>query len=410
MVRRSGFIGALAQVQREIERSQRASARAQNAAFRDQQRAIREAERAQQAAISASKRAATEAERDRKRLHQEAQTARVDNMNADIEVRLDALQHLLHHTLDVDDYLDLDDLKEIYTPPTFNPGKLTTAGPPPHKPLLPVPPSGLARLRKKNVAAHEEETRMAEERYADEWANYERKEQHRIDELDAALKKHEDQIAEERARCSLQHEEIEVFKDELASDDADAIVAYFGLVLQSSLYPDDFPTHRLVAYIPESRQLVVEIDLPMLSVIPNIRAHRYVKTRDNISDAARPVSEIKRLYADVIAQVTVRTLHELYEADRERWIDTIVLNGRVDAVDPGTGRDVHPYLLSVRTTREEFANLDLTRVEPIACLKSLNAVVSRKPTELAPIRPVLELSMVDSRFVEETNVSSEERP
>ncbi len=409
MPRRSGFIGALAQVQREIERSQRASARAQNAAIRDQQRAIREAERAQRAAISASKRAATEAERDRKRLHQEAQMARVDKMNADIEVRLDALRHLLHRTLDVDDYLDLDDLKETYTPPTFNPGKLGTAGPAPRKPLPPVPPSGLARLRKKNTASYEEEIRRVEKRCTDEMAAYERKERRRIEELDAALEEHEGQIARERARCSLQHAEIEAFKEELASDDADAVAAYFGLVLQSSLYPDDFPTHRRVAYVPESRQLVAEIDLPTLSVVPSIRAYRYVKTRDEITDTARPASEMKRFYADTIAQVAVRTLHELYEADRSRWIDTIVLNGRVDTVDPGTGRDTHPHLLSVRTTREEFVNLDLARVDPIACLKALNAAISRKPTELAPIRPVLEYSMVDSRFVEETDVLSEER-
>jgi len=34
-----------------------------------------------------------------------------------------------------------------------------------------------------------------------------------------------------------------------------------------------------------------------------------------------------------------------------------------------------------------------------ACLKVLNASVSKSPTELAPVRPVLEFSMVDPRFI-----------
>jgi len=36
----------------------------------------------------------------------------------------------------------------------------------------------------------------------------------------------------------------------------------------------------------------------------------------------------------------------------------------------------------------------------------LNASVSKKPGELAPVRPVLEFDMVDKRFVEETDVLS----
>src|SRR3954463_3471206 len=50
--------------------------------------------------------------------------------------------------------------------------------------------------------------------------------------------------------------------------------------------------------------------------------------------------------------------------------------------------------------------LDLSRVDPLACLKVLNASVSKSPTELAPVRPVLEFDMVDPRFIEETDVLS----
>jgi hypothetical protein len=45
----------------------------------------------------------------------------------------------------------------------------------------------------------------------------------------------------------------------------------------------------------------------------------------------------------------------------------------------------------------------LAHVDPQACLKHLSAGVSKSPTELAPVRPVLEFSMADPRFVDATD-------
>ena len=84
-----------------------------------------------------------------------------------------------------------------------------------------------------------------------------------------------------------------------------------------------------------------------------------------------------------------------------------MFNGIVATTDPSTGRPVTPCLVTLRTTRGVFEELDLARVDPMACLAHLNAGVSKKPEELAPVRPVLEFDMVDKRFVEETDVLAE---
>jgi len=66
----------------------------------------------------------------------------------------------------------------------------------------------------------------------------------------------------------------------------------------------------------------------------------------------------------------------------------------------------------VRVTRDTFAGINLAHVDPQACLKHLSAGVSKSPTELAPVRPVLEFSMVDPRFVAATDAIStlDDRP
>jgi restriction system protein len=58
----------------------------------------------------------------------------------------------------------------------------------------------------------------------------------------------------------------------------------------------------------------------------------------------------------------------------------------------------------VRTSRDTFLSLNLRTVEPVACLKALSADLSKNPTDLTPVRPLLEFSMVDPRFVDKQNV------
>jgi restriction system protein len=184
------------------------------------------------------------------------------------------------------------------------------------------------------------------------------------------------------------------------------------MVLEASAYPDGFPQKYKIAYVPESRQVVCEYDLPTVEIVPSCKTYKYVKTSDSISESARPATQIKMIYASVIAQMTLRTVHEIFESDDGRHVDTVVFNGLVDTVDPGSGRSIRPCLISLRTTRDTFLELDLRRVTPLACLTHLSAGVSKNPAELAPVRPVLEFNMVDPRYIAESDALStlESRP
>lgn len=184
------------------------------------------------------------------------------------------------------------------------------------------------------------------------------------------------------------------------------------MVVEVSDYPNDFPQHAKIAYVPESKQLVIEYDLPSFDVIPEGGLYKYIKAKDEVTEIARPLAQRKALYSSVVAQITLRTLYELFRADRMKYLDTIVFNGYVSSFDRRTGRPVCACLITVRTSRDIFVQLDLSKVDPLACLNMLHASVSKSPTELAPVRPVLEFNMVDPRFIEETDVISglDQRP
>jgi restriction system protein len=201
-------------------------------------------------------------------------------------------------------------------------------------------------------------------------------------------------------------------KADLARNDPDTIRSYFEMVLSSSSWPDGFPQRFALAYDAQSKLLAIDYQLPDFSIVPAEKSYRYVKARDAIDAVAETAAKRKALYASAIAQSTIRIVHEVFEADRRGQVESIVLNCVVDTVDRSTGQQQKPCIVSVRTTAETFGKIKLDAVDPAACLKGLSAAVSPSPADLAPVRPVLELKMVDPRFITETDVLSQldERP
>jgi restriction system protein len=392
----------MGQYQREQERLQRARAR-------EQMRAVREAERAQKA----YERAVASEEKERKRLYLESRTAEVEAMNEELDALVADLEGLLEATLSVDDHIDFEALKEEPELPPFQPGSLAVAKPAPHlNHFLPPAPSGVGKFMPGAKAKHEQEVARATATFEDEREKHAAAEVEREAALAKAQADHEAEIARMKERIAVQHREVDAFKSRFDASEPDAVTEYFSLVLSASHYPDGFPQQYRIAFVPESKQLVVEYELPSASVVPVVRQYKYVKARDAIEESARPVTQVRTLYAQVVAQTTLRTLHELFEADRADRIETIVLNGFVNTINPATGQPVKPHLVTVRASKDTFTVLDLGQVEPLACLKGLNASVSKSPSELVPVRPILEFDMVDPRFVQESDVLGQldERP
>jgi restriction system protein len=389
MARRRGFF---AELQRDLERQRVQAERAQRAAIREQQRLEREALR--QAAAD---------EREYKRQYAEARQDEAEALEREMQRELDELETLLASTLEVDDYIDLNALKPRWREPRFDAGGLDQPLPAPEV-GLPDAPRGIKAAVPGAKRKHEEAVAVAKQAHERAVAEHEVHERERLRRLAEARSDHDAHVARQRADYDEGVARVDEFVSALAAREPEAIVDYFGLVLNASQLPESFPRWHRLAYVPESHQLVVEFEFPTLQVVPEEKAFRYVKARDEITSTARTAKDRKDRYAAVLAQISLRVVHELFEADRGGAIETVVFNGIVDSIDPRTGQQIRPCLITLRTTRERFEELDLGRVDPQACLRHLSASVSKSPTELAAVRPVLEFDMVDSRFVEESDV------
>jgi len=95
----------------------------------------------------------------------------------------------------------------------------------------------------------------------------------------------------------------------------------------------------------------------------------------------------------------------LLKADLIGAIEAVLFNGWVRSIDRATGNETAGCILSLQVSREEFDTINLAQVDPKTCFKSLKGVGSAKLHGLTPVRPILELSKDDSRFVDARDVA-----
>jgi len=263
VTRRSSKLRAIAQAQREAERRHLAQVRAQTQAAKAAAQTRKAYERAQIAD-----------QKERARLYAESRIDQVAMQNEELERDILRFDNLLLETLSIESFLDFQKLKEQPNLPIFNPGQLAVGEPPP-SPQMYLPPelTGLQKFVPGAKEKHAKETAKAWDLYRSHVAQHAARESVRQQNLAKAREAFEHQINEIQQRTAAQHAEIDSFQREFSAGSPFAIVNYFTMVLTASNYPDGFPQHAKLAYVPESRQLVIEYDLPSLEIVPAVGSY-----------------------------------------------------------------------------------------------------------------------------------------
>lgn len=411
MAKRSGFEKVIRAIARETAKQQRLQASEQRALQQEADRTQREQRRDRAIKEREQARYSRESERFAKQNYLEFQTQEARDKNDSTALFLSELENILSATLMVDDTVTFDSLRVLENPPQFAPPKsLTTAikGPSLESFTSKVPSLPWhAFLMPGYKAKHSEKLRLANEQFIASEQQINTQNTQRLDLLRKAREDYEAGVSAFLEKKALRDSEVDAFRYSYYEGDPESIVAYCSMVLEKSVYPEGFPQNFSLAYQPDSKQLVIEYELPTVEIIPSVAEYRYVKTRDEIVEKLRKPGEIKALYSDVVASIALRCLHEIFEADQGEFLETCCFSGYVNTIDPATGREIQPHLVSVRTSRKTFTEIDLARVDRAVCLKNLGAHVSRSPSEAQAVRPIIEFHMIDKRFVDQQDLTSQ---
>jgi len=344
-------------------------------------------------------------EREERILNKEMKIELANERTKAAQEAISLLENTLKHTLSIDDAIDWDSLKDCAPFPKEKP----------QEPIIPPEPERndpkyrpelkfidrvfSSRKKQKNL---EVDLLFKEDHEA--WV---KKRETLLLEYTEDLKKWKHEKEEYELDQKENNQKIDAKKKEYLEKKPEAIYDYCEMVLSNSEYPNYFPQEFDLDYNPENKILICDYSLPSIDSINTLKEVKYIQSRDefkevHISDAAK-----KKLYDNLLYQIALRTIHELYEADVVDALDSIVFNGWVNSIDKATGKEVNACILTVQVGKEEFLDINLERIDPKLCFKSLKGVGSSKLHSLTPIAPLLTIDKTDRRFVSSYDVTDQ---
>jgi restriction system protein len=361
-------------------------------------RALRNAERQAKAAERQTKDDAKQAAK----LHVVAQIEEAEDLSRAVQDRVEAIGNLLAGALAKNPRVDLSSIMKTFAPARFDETQWEMLAAPDRDEFAPKAPRVFARLLPSSARRHERRVMEADRRFDAAYAAYNQRLQERakaISQFEAIEKARREEIDQHNAT-------VLAWQRGLEANEHAAVVGYFKLIINRGLEGEPDAVSAEVGYGPDSRHLVVDLELPELSTIPEETGFRYVKSTDRIDPIIRPPAKRKALYGNLLSQVALKCIDTVFRGAPNSAVECLTLNGMLDTTDPATGQQTRVCLLSVRITSDAFHALNLEQVQPEHCLRSLKASVSRAPADLLPVKPLIELDMVDPRFVTTLDVMS----
>ena len=333
--------------------------------------------------------------------------AEVDDLNRGLAETYDEIDNLLAATLSVDDHVDLESLRREVEHPAFDRADLEQAIPAPalipdpDAPVLeiPPPPRGFFRRKQRHAAL----VAAAESAYANACAEWERQKESLQAQREIAVAEHQraeservEMLRQERARYQSECEqrEAKVAEHNLAVNTlianlgygtVEAVQEYVSIVLANSVYPQHFMVEHSCEFDPSTAELSMRVLVPGPSTVPTVKAFKYTKSTDQITSTNLPQKIIRDRYAGAVHQVAIRSLHEIFEADRRGLINAISLELGTETIVPATGQMTYVPFVALAVERATFIEFCLSEVVPMATFAHLNAAVSKNPYDLAPV-------------------------
>ena len=186
----------------------------------------------------------------------------------------------------------------------------------------------------------------------------------------------------------------------------ESIEKYIYLILKECKYPEVFPENIKLSFNKNNSILIIETDLPNIDKIPKTIQVKYIQNIDEFNEIKMSFNELNIFYNNIIYQIPFRIMYEVYSSDIIKIINSIVVNGYVSSIDHATGKKIHPCIISIQTSRNDFTKVNLNRIIPKECFKKFKGVGSSKLHTITPIPPIINISKSDKRFVNGYNVES----
>ena len=148
-----------------------------------------------------------------------------------------------------------------------------------------------------------------------------------------------------------------------------AVLDYCDLLLSHSPYPDFFPQAYDLDYFPKQKGLVIDYLLPPLRVLPRLESVQYVEAKDSFHEVLLTEEQRNEMYADLLYEIPVRTLYEIFSGDKANAIQYVRFLGYIFVDEHPTGNSTPACILSMETSKSEFLGADLAALGAAECFE-----------------------------------------
>ncbi|MFF0700192.1 hypothetical protein ACFYVC_07800 [Streptomyces tendae] len=140
---------------------------------------------------------------------------------------------------------------------------------------------------------------------------------------------------------------------------ADGLLAVLDMALAQVRYPEGPRGQLRLAFVPKTRELLLELDLPGQDAVPAAAGYRCRASPapEAVVPQPRKPAEAKALYLALVARMALRAIDEAFAVAPPALVDVVVFNGHVRSKGKATGKPARPCLIRVRCARETFDDL-----------------------------------------------------
>lgn len=152
----------------------------------------------------------------------------------------------------------------------------------------------------------------------------------------------------------------------------------------------------------ESRIAIIQFEFPDYSnesIVAGYKKVKYTAVPKFLSDAQK-----KKLIKICLYSLIIRIGVITAKFNLCNFFDSVVINVEQHWFDPATGQPRDGVIATLQASTEYLNSLDLSKLDPESCFKTLKGIATPNIQNISPVRPIFILNKEDERFVESKKI------
>jgi hypothetical protein len=194
--------------------------------------------------------------------------------------------------------------------------------------------------------------------------------------------------------------------DLFSNPTSDNICRLIEIANKKHFLPEFLRKKTELAIDEQSKTLLIQFEFPDYT---NVEISTEYKNKKRELKYLTPLQK-KKAVRQCLYSLIIRAGYLASKFNIGDKFESVVINVEQNWFDPATGQPRNGIIASVQASTEYLKNLDLSKLDPELCFRSLKGLVTPNLELATPIRPIFVLNRNDSRFVKSKNLDSDLQP